>query len=75
MYLSIQWLGGSDWELWVFIFPVESEAKELPRLFQPHTIYIYIYIVIIVMIRLILIVIIVLIIRVILPIIRNGNDI
>ena len=43
MYLSIQWLGGSDWELWVFIFPVESEAKELPRLFQPHTIYIYIY--------------------------------
>ena len=59
--------------VWVFIFPVESEAKELPRVFQPHTIYIYI--VIIVMIRLILIVIIVLIIRVILPIIRNGNDI
>ena len=34
---SIQWLGGSDLELWVFIFPIKWGAKELPGVSQPHT--------------------------------------
>ena len=40
---TIQWLGGSDLELWVFIFPIKWRAKELSRVSQPHTSYIYIY--------------------------------
>jgi len=31
--------GGSDLELWVFIFPIKWGAKELPRVSQPHTSY------------------------------------
>ena len=36
-YYTIQWLGGSDSELGVFMFPIKWAAKELLRVSQPSS--------------------------------------